>query len=137
MEAYVVVGDPPARIEINVLTGALDLLDNVPEFHTHDTRSGIDPNATMTLWNTKQAALDEIARSTQSAGEPEASEPAAELAEPESADEEAPAAKAPVGPAAVATVPKPKQAVPVVAASAAPPRSVRGCSDAGIPTGGH
>ena len=86
----------------------------------------------MTLWNTKQAALDEIARSTQSADEPEASEPAAELAEPESADEDtgqapahAPAAKAPVGPAAVATVPKPKQAVPVVAASAAPPRSVR------------
>ena len=98
----------------------------------------------MTLWNTKQAALDEIAPSTQSADEPEASEPAAELAEPESADEDtgqapahAPAAKAPVGPAAVATVPKPKQAVPVVAASAAPPRSVRGCSDAGIPTGGH
>ena len=44
----------------------------------------------MTLWNTKQAALDEIARSTQSADEPEASEPAAELAEPESADEDRP-----------------------------------------------
>ena len=43
MEAYVVVGDPPARIEINVLTGALDLLDNVPEFHTHDTRSILTP----------------------------------------------------------------------------------------------
>ena len=31
VEAYVVVGDPPAHIDINVLT-ALDLLDNVPEF---------------------------------------------------------------------------------------------------------
>ena len=42
VEAYIVVGVPPAHIEINVLT-ALDLLDNVPEFHTHDTRSILTP----------------------------------------------------------------------------------------------
>ena len=80
----------------------------------------------MTLWNTQQEDLDAIARSTQWADEPEAPEPYPEPAtvegeEPESASETVPAVDAPVEPTAnIATVPKPKEAVPVVAKPAAP-----------------
>ena len=92
----------------------------------------------MTLWNTQQEDLDAIARSTQWADEPEAPEPYPEPAtvegeEPESASETVPAADAPVEPTAnIATVPKPKEAVPVVAKPAAPTgwapaASPRGC----------
>ena len=123
VEAYVAVGDPLAHIEINVLT-ALDLLDNVPEFHNHDTRSGIDPNATMKLWEEKQEALDAIARLTHSAEEEDVSPPAPEPMAHESADEEVPEAVVLVEEKAIATVPKPKPAVPVVATSAPPPGSV-------------
>ena len=123
VEAYVVVGDPPAHIDINVLT-ALDLLDNVPEFHNHETRSGIDPNATMMLWNEKQEALDAIARSTQSAEEEDVSPHAPEPEVHESADEEVPEAIVLVKEKAIATVPKPKHAVP--ASSRRPSRRPRG-----------
>ena len=123
VEAYVAVGDPLAHIEINVLT-ALDLLDNVPEFHNHDTRSGIDPNATMKLWEEKQEALDAIARLTHSAEEEDVSPPALEPTAHESADEEVPEAVVLVEEKAIATVTKQKPAVPVVATSAPPPGSV-------------
>ena len=120
VESYIVVGDPPANIEINVLK-ALDLLDNVPEFHNHETRTGIDPNATMKLWEEKQEALDAFARSTHSAEEEDVSPPAPGPTAHESADEVVPEAVVLVEEKAIATVPKPKPAVPVVAASAAPP----------------
>ena len=123
VEAYVAVGDPLAHIEINVLT-ALDLLDNVPEFHNHETRTGIDPNATMKLWEEKQEALDAIKRLTHSAEEEDVSPPAPEPTAHEPADEEVPEAVVLVEEKAIATVTKPKPAVPVVATSAPPPGSV-------------
>ena len=123
VEAYVAVGDPLAHIEINVLT-ALDLLDNVPEFHNHETRTGIDPIATMKLWEEKQEALEAIARLTHSAEEEDVSPPAPEPTDHEPADEEVPEAVVLVEEKAIATVPKPKPAVPVVATSAPPPGSV-------------
>ena len=43
----IIVGEPEARrFDIDVLL-AFDLLASVPEFHNHDTRSGIDLNATL------------------------------------------------------------------------------------------
>ena len=114
------VGEPPAWIEINVLA-ALDLLDNVPEFHNHATRSGIDANATLKLWTTNLEAFDAFGTAHQSADEAAVSVPEAEPAEPESPDEEAPAAAAPVEKPANATVPRPKPAVPVGAAPSVPP----------------
>jgi hypothetical protein len=118
--ARALVGEPPAWIEINVLS-ALDLLDNVPEFHNHATRSGIDANATLKLWTSNLEALDAFGNARQSADEAAVSEPEAEPAEPESSDEEAPAAAAPVEKPANATVPRPKPAAPVVAAPSVPP----------------
>ena len=118
--ARALVGEPPAWIEINVLS-ALDLLDNVPEFHNHATRSGIDANATLKLWTSNLEALDAFGTARQSADEAAVSEPEAEPAEPESSDEEAPAAAAPVEKPANATVPRPKPAAPVVAAPSVPP----------------
>ena len=118
--ARALVGEPPAWIEINVLV-ALDLLDNVPEFHNHATRSGIDANATLKLWTTNLEAFDVFGTAHQSADEAAVSVPEAEPAEPESPDEEAPAAAAPVEKPANATVPRPKPAVPVVAAPSVPP----------------
>ena len=117
--ARALVGEPPAWIEIDVLS-ALDLLDNVPEFHNHATRSGIDPNATLMLWTSKQEALDAFGTAHQSADEAAVSQPEAEPAEPESSDEEAPAATVPVEKPANATVPRPKPAAPVVAAPSVP-----------------
>ena len=114
------VGEPPAWIEINVLA-ALDLLDNVPEFHNHATRSGIDANATLKLWTTNLEAFDAFGTAHQSADEAAVSVPEAEPAEPESPDEEAPVAAAPVEKPANATVPRPKPAVPVGAAPSVPP----------------
>lgn len=114
------VGEPPAWIEINVLS-ALDLLDNVPEFHNHATRSGIDANATLKLWTSNLEALDAFGTAHQSADEAAVSAPEPEPAEPESSEEEAPAAAAPVEKPANATVPRPKPAVPVVAAPSVPP----------------
>jgi hypothetical protein len=117
--ARALVGEPPAWIEIDVLS-ALDLLDNVPEFHNHATRSGIDPNATLMLWTSKQEALDAFGTAHPSADEAAVSQPEAEPAEPESSDEEAPAATVPVEKPANATVPRPKPAAPVVAAPPVP-----------------
>jgi hypothetical protein len=115
---YALYGDKPEQTEITVRAG-LYLLEHVPDFANHETRSGIEVNASLAFQKAKQDEFAAAAAAAHEVDEDPAFPSTTEAAASASDEEAATKAPEPVGAGATTTVPHSKKTIhEAVAASA-------------------